>query len=80
MVVPRQPTAFACVFVTDLYCFILLAERPFIGRPRPEFDPDLRSHVVVNTRYITFYYPRGYGVEIVSVFHGSQRLMSLLDE
>ena len=30
--------------------FILLAEQPFIGRPRPDFDPDLRSHVIPNTR------------------------------
>ena len=60
--------------------FTTLAEQPFIGRRRLELDLDLRSHVVPNTRYIIFYYPRDFRVEIVSVFHGSQRLTSLFED
>ena len=59
---------------------LLLAEQPYIGIARPELEPNLRSHAVPNTRYIIFYYPTDYGVEIASVFHGSQDLRRLFDQ
>ncbi|MSQ06882.1 MAG: type II toxin-antitoxin system RelE/ParE family toxin [Dehalococcoidia bacterium] len=44
--------------LTRLYRrFQLLAEQRFLGRPRPEFAPELRSYVVPGTSYIIFYFP-----------------------
>ena len=59
--------------------FQLLAEQPYMAVARPEFDPDIRSHAVPETRYVILYYPRAYGVEIVRVVHGSRRLSSLFE-
>jgi plasmid stabilization system protein ParE len=59
---------------------LLLAQQPFIGRPRPEFDPDMRSYVASNTPYIIFCYPRDYGVEIARVWHGSWNVRRLFDQ
>lgn len=48
----------------------LLAQDPFIGRSRPELAPDLRSFPV--SRYIVFYAPSAFGVEIVRVLHSAR--------
>ena len=60
--------------------FPLLAENPFIGRARTEYDPDLRSYAVSNLPYVIFYFPKDYGVEIVRVLHGSRRLTTFLEQ
>ena len=57
--------------------FQLLAEQPYMGVARPRFDPDIRSHAVPNTRFIIFYFPRGYGIEVARVIHGSRELARL---
>ena len=61
--------------------FPLLAEQPYIGVARPEFNrPELRSFVVRNTPFIIFYYPRDYGVEIAHIHHASQDLTNLFEQ
>jgi toxin ParE1/3/4 len=45
-----------------------LARSPGIGRPRPEFQPRLRSFPV--SRYVLFYRPVEGGIEVVRVLHG----------
>jgi len=58
-----------------------LAEQPFMGVARPEFNrPTLRSFVVRNTPYIIFYYPTDDGVQIAYVRHGSRDLTTLFDQ
>lgn len=47
----------------------LLATQPMMGRLRENYGCDLRSHP--EGRYVIFYYPRDYGIEIVRVLHGS---------
>ena len=65
--------------IVDL--FPLLAEQPYMGVSRSEFNlPNLRSFVVRNTPYIIFYYPRDYGVEIVHIHHASQELTNLFEQ
>ena len=60
--------------------FQLLAEQPFMGVARPEFNrAELRSFVVPSTPFIIFYYPRDYGVEIAHIRHGSQDLANLFE-
>jgi plasmid stabilization system protein ParE len=60
--------------------FSLLAEHPYLGRARPEFDPKLRSHLVPGTPFIIFYFPADYGVQIARLVHGSRRLTDLFQE
>ena len=60
--------------------FELLSDNRFLGRPRTEYNPDLRSYAVPNLPYVIFYLPRDFGVEIVRVLHGSRRLTSLLEQ
>ncbi len=57
--------------------FLLLAEQPYMGVARPEFDPEIRSHAVPNTRFIIFYFARRYGIEVARVIHGSRELIRL---
>ncbi len=57
--------------------FQFLAENPFIGIARPEFSPELRSFIVLNTPFIIFYYPTDFGIEIVHIRHGSQDFINL---
>lgn len=38
--------------------FLMLAEQPFMGVARPEFDPEIRSHAVTGTGFIIFYFAR----------------------
>ncbi len=60
--------------------FPLLAEQPYMGVARPQFNrPDLRSFVVRNTPFIIFYYPQDYGVEIAHIHHSSQDPDTILD-
>ena len=69
--------------VTDriVNVFSLLAELPFMGVARTEFNrPNLRSFVVRNTSYIIFYYPADDGVRIVYIRHGSRDLTTLFDQ
>ena len=56
--------------------FQLLANQPYAGAPRPEYESHLRSHVVPRSRYIIFYFPREYGIEIARVIHGSRDIIS----
>ena len=57
--------------------FRLLGENPYIGVARPEFAPAMRSHTAPDSRYIIFYFPRTYGVEIARIIHGSRDLLRL---
>ena len=57
--------------------FLLLAEQPYIGVARPEFDAEIRSHAVPNTNFIIFYFARRYGIEVARVIHGSRELFRL---
>jgi toxin ParE1/3/4 len=47
-----------------------LAQRPLMGRARPELAPDLRSFVVGN--YVLFHRPLSDGILLVPVLHGSR--------
>ena len=60
--------------------FPMLAEQPYLGPVRPEFNADLRSHVVSGTPFVIFYFPADYGVQIVRVVHGSRRLTDLFQQ
>ena len=57
--------------------FLLLAEQPYMGVARPEFDPEIRSHAVPNANFIIFYFPQRYGIEVARVVHGSRELVRL---
>ena len=57
--------------------FLMLAEQPYMGVARSEFDPEIRSHAVPGTRFIIFYFARRYGIEVARVIHGSRELAQL---
>lgn len=46
----------------------LLVRSPYIGTPRSELAPDLRSFVI--EKYVLFYQPINSGIKIVRVLHG----------
>jgi toxin ParE1/3/4 len=54
-----------------------LAERPNMGRPRPELAEGLRSFPI--GRYVIFYRPIPDGVEIVRVLHGARDLETIFN-
>lgn len=56
--------------------FQLLANQPYAGVLRTEYEIHLRSHAVPHTRYVIFYFPRNYGIEIARVIHGSRDIVS----
>jgi toxin ParE1/3/4 len=56
----------------------LLAERPLLGRARPELGADLRSFA--HRPYLIFYRPLADGIEVLRVLHGARELGPLLDE
>ncbi len=56
----------------------LLASRPFIGRPRAELGPELRSILV--GKYVIFFRPIAGGVEILRVIHSARDLRRALNE
>ncbi|MEQ1612148.1 MAG: type II toxin-antitoxin system RelE/ParE family toxin [Hyphomicrobiaceae bacterium] len=58
--------------------FELLAERPRIGRARPDLRPELRSWP--HRSYVILYRTTETGVEIVRVVHGARDLTALLAE
>jgi plasmid stabilization system protein ParE len=59
---------------------VSLAEQPYMGVARPEFNrPNLRSFVVRNTPYVIFYYPIEDGVQIAYIRHGSRNLADLFE-
>ncbi len=58
--------------------FRLLAERPGIGRARPELRPELRSWS--HGSYVILYRIVDAGVEIVRVIHGARDLAAVLNE
>ena len=57
--------------------FLLLAEQPYMGVARPEFDPEIRSHAVPSTNFIIFYFARSYGIDVARIIHGSRELVRL---
>ena len=59
--------------------FQILAEYPYMGVARYDLAPEVRSHAIPNTRYIIFYFPKDYGVEVARVAHGSQDLHRLFE-
>ena len=58
--------------------FDLLVEYPHLGRPRPEFLPDIRSHIV--HPYMVWYYIWADQIEISRVAHGSQDITRLFED
>jgi toxin ParE1/3/4 len=71
----RQADLFAAALDREIR---KLAQRPLIGRARPELFADLRS--LPFGRYVIFYLPRKRGIEVVRVLHGSRDLRPLFDE
>ena len=57
--------------------FLVLSERPNMGRPRDELAEGLRSFPI--GRYVIFYRPILDGVEIVRVLHGARDLDVILN-
>lgn len=57
----------------ELFC--QLGIHPFIGRGRPEFEPEIRSFPEGN--YIVFYRSFPEGVEIARVLHGARNLEAI---
>jgi toxin ParE1/3/4 len=55
-----------------------LAERPGIGRARPELQPDLRSFLVGN--YVILYRPTEGGIEVARVLHGRRDIDRIFGE
>ena len=53
-----------------------LADRPTIGRERPEFAAGLRS--MTHGRYVVFYKTIDGGIEVVHVLHGARDIGRLL--
>lgn len=51
-----------------------LADRPLMGRSRPEFAPDVRSLPV--KAYMLYYRPITGGIELLRVLHGSRDVES----
>ena len=72
---PERADAFADLLTAKL---ATLAQRPRMGRPRPELAPDLRSLTV--GRYVIFYLPLLCGVEVVRVLHGSRDIESIFEQ
>lgn len=58
--------------------FQLLSEHPTLGRRREELAPGLRSFPI--GRYVIFYLPFPYGVDIVRVLHGSRDIETIFAE
>ena len=58
--------------------FRLLAERPRIGRARPDLRPELR--LWPHRTYIVLYRAIEGGIEIIRVVHGARDLVSVLAE
>lgn len=56
----------------------VLAERPLLGRARPELGVALRSFAL--RPYLILYRPLADGIEVVRVLHGARELGPLLDE
>jgi plasmid stabilization system protein ParE len=56
--------------------FELLAERPHIGRLRPDIGRDVR-HSVMQRNYLILYRALPDGAQIVRVVHGSRDLTKL---
>jgi toxin ParE1/3/4 len=54
----------------------LLAEKPRMGRERPELRAGLRSFAVGS--YLIIYPPIGDGIEVVRVLHGARDLARLI--
>ena len=52
--------------------FQLWATQPMLGRARDELAPGLRC--MAFGRYVVFYVPLQYGIDIVRVLHGSRDL------
>jgi toxin ParE1/3/4 len=53
----------------------LLVDNPIMGRPRPEFGPDVRSYTWSN--YLIYYAPVDDGLEIMRVVHGARNIQEL---
>jgi toxin ParE1/3/4 len=50
--------------------FALLANHPFIGRDRSDMRDGIRSFP--HKRYVIFYFPTNYGIEVHRVLHGAR--------
>lgn len=58
--------------------FKMLAENPNLGKPRSEILIDLRSFPL--KKYVIFYLPTDYGIEIFRVLHGSRNIDGIFDD
>ena len=55
----------------------LLAQRPELGRKRPDLAVELRSFPVGH--YVIFYRPISDGIQVIRVLHGARDISMLLD-
>lgn len=63
----------ALSFVVELVeHFRRLAERPLIGRARPEMGAGFRS--MPHGNFLIFYRPAAHGIDVLRVIHGSRDL------
>lgn len=67
-----DPSAARLVVQRVMAAVAMLAEQPGLGRPGRV--PGTRELIVVKTRYVVPYRVRGGTVEVLRVFHSSQRL------
>ena len=58
--------------------FQRLAENPQLGKSQDNFVVSLRSFPY--KKYVVFYFPKDYGVEIYRVFHGSRNIEDLFED
>jgi len=57
--------------------FLLLADKPDLGRERQELMLNLRAFP--HKKYIVFYFPTEDGIEIFRVLHGSRDIETVFD-
>ncbi len=60
-----------------LYKFRLLSEHSLIGRSRPDILPNMRT--LPHKKFVIFYFPKEYGVEIVRVIHSARDVESIIE-
>lgn len=56
----------------------LLVEHNFLGEPRSDVQAGLRK--IPHKRFIIFYFPRDFGVEIARVLHAARDINSILED
>jgi toxin ParE1/3/4 len=55
----------------------LLAEQPLLGQLRDDLRPNLRAFSA--RRYVILYYPREFGIEVVTILHGARDIEGMFE-